>query len=113
MSFEFHEDYMISNMTRCPSLSKVLDSDAEPCPKYCDHCAGWSKPLYTKCGIYYVQNMMGRDIPACQSVRTESREIAERFRQEFLDKGVPPELVNSNLDDWQEVEKNKASRYKQ
>ncbi len=113
LSFEFHEDYMISNMTRCPSLSKVLDSDAEPYPKYCDHCAGWSKPLYTKCGIYYVQNMMGRDIPACQSVRTESREIAERFRQEFLDKGVPPELVNSNLDDWQEVEKNKASRYKQ
>ena len=54
--------------------------------------------------------MKGRDIPACLSVRTESREIAERFRQKFLDEGVPPELVNSNLDDWQEVEKNKSSR---
>ena len=42
-----------------------------------------------------------------------SRELVERFRQKFLDEGVPPELVNSNLDDWQEVERNKASRTKQ
>jgi hypothetical protein len=57
--------------------------------------------------------MKGRNIPSCTSVRTESREIAERFRQKFLDEGVPSELVNSNLDDWQEVEKNKANRNKQ
>ena len=110
LDMELHEDRLISHMTCCPSLTKVLDNDAEPFLKYCDHCAGWSMPLYTKCGIYYVQNMIDRRKPVCCSVRTESREIAEQARQEFLASGVSPDLVNSNLDDWQEVEKNKRMR---
>ena len=56
--------------------------------------------------------MIDRRKPACRSVRTESREVAERVRREFLEGGSPPELVNSNLDDWQEVEKNKSERMK-
>ena len=112
LDLDLRDDRMVSRMTCCPSLSKVLDNDAEPCLKYCDHCAGWSKPLYTKCGIYYVQNMIDRRKPACISVRTESREVAEQARQEFLASGVSPDLVNSNLDDWQEVEKNKMERTK-
>ena len=113
LEIEQRDDCLISRMTCCPSLSKVLDSDAEPCLKYCDHCSGWSKPLYTKCGIYYVQNMLDRRVPACVSVRTESREIAERARQKFLQDASSPDLVNSNLDDWQEVEKNKLMRNNQ
>ena len=100
-------DRLLFRMSRCPSLSKVLDNDAEPCVKYCDHCAGWSIPLYTKCGIYYVQNMVGRDIPSCVSVRTPDREIALKAKEEFLAAGVPAELINTNLDNWEEVEKNK------
>ena len=108
LSIKFEEGKMTSFMERCPSLSKVLDNDASPCEKYCDHCAGWSIPLYTKCGIYYVQNMVGRDKPQCISVRTPHREIAEKARAEFLASGVPADLVNSNLDSWEEVEKNKV-----
>ena len=110
LDITMEKDRMVSSMEVCPSLSKVLDCDAKPCVKYCEHCAGWSMPLYTKCGIYYVQNMIDLRKPACCSVRTESREIAERARQEFLASGVSPDLVNSNLDDWQEVEKNKRMR---
>ena len=107
LSIKLEGNKMTSVMERCPSLSKVLDNDAEPCVKYCDHCSGWSIPLYTKCGIYYVQNMVGRDIPSCVSVRTTDREIALKAEEEFLAAGVPPELINSNLDKWEEVEKNK------
>ena len=102
-------DRIINHMTVCPSLSKVLDNDAEPSPKYCDHCAGWSKPLCTKCGIYYIQNMISRTKPECISVRTESREVAEEVRRQFLASGVSPDLVNSNVDDWEEVERNKPA----
>ena len=112
LDIELLPDRIVSHMTKCPSLSKVLDSDAEPCEKYCDHCAGWSIPLYTKCGIYYVQNMIGRKIPQCISVRTDSREVAEEVRREFLASGVSPDLVNTNVDDWEEVERNKPDRLK-
>ncbi len=112
LDLELLPDRIISRMTKCPSLSKVLDNDAEPCEKYCDHCAGWSMPLYTKCGIYYVQNMIGRKIPQCLSVRTASRKVAEEVRQQFLDSGVSPDLVNSNLDRWEEVERNKPDHLK-
>ena len=107
LNITLEDDKLTSVMERCPSLSKVLDNDAAPCEKYCDHCSGWSIPLYTKCGIYYVQNMMGRTIPSCTSVRTCSKEIAEKTRTEFLKSGVPEELINSNLSDWEEVERNK------
>ena len=108
LSITLEENKMTSVMERCPSLSKVLDNDAAPCEKYCDHCSGWSIPLYTKCGIYYVQNMVGRDIPRCVSVRTADRAAAEQARKDFLAAGVPPELINTNLDRWEEVEKNKT-----
>ncbi len=108
LTIQLEGEKMTSVMERCPSLSKVLDNDAAPCEKYCDHCSGWAIPLYTKCGIYYVQNMVGRDKPCCISVRTPRREIAEQARAEFLASGVPAELVNSNLDRWEDVEKNKV-----
>ena len=110
MTLEIQPDRLTLNMSLCPSLSKVLDNDAAPCLKYCDHCPGWSKPLCTKCGIYYVQNMISRTVPKCISVRTENRETAEQARREFIKSGVPEEMINTNLDQWQEVEKNKAGR---
>ena len=113
LDMKLEKDRMVSTMERCPSLSKVLDCDAEPCVKYCEHCAGWSMPLSTKCGIYYVQNMVDPLIPRCVSVRTEDREVALRAKQEFLDSGVPPEMIRTNLDRWEEVEKNKPKGRKQ
>ena len=52
-------------------------------------------------------------IPRCVSVRTEDREVALRAKQEFLDSGVPPEMIHTNLDRWEEVEKNKPKGRKQ
>ena len=110
MELECLPDRMILRMNKCPSLSKVLDSDAEPCPKYCDHCGGWSAPLYTRCGLYYVGNMMSRTEPCCEELCTESREVAREVYQKFLDEGYSPDLVKTNLDDWEEVERNKNRR---
>ena len=110
LEMEFLPDRMISHMTKCPSLSKVLDSDAEPCLKYCDHCGGWGVPLYTKCGIYYIGNIMSRTEPRCMSIRTESREVAQQAYQQCLAAGYSPDLIKTNLDDWEEVERNKVGR---
>jgi len=103
-------DRVILRMTRCPSLSKVLDGDAEPCPRYCDHCGGWEVPLLTKCGIYYIGNMISRTEPRCDIVYTESREVARQVYRELIDAGTPPDLIDTNLDDWEKVEKSKPAR---
>ena len=99
-----------SHMAKCPSLSKVLDCDAEPCRKYCLHCPGWVIPLMTKCGFYYIDNVIGLDVPECRSYQTESREKAEAIVRELIAQGNDPALIFSNLENAEEVEKNKRSR---
>ena len=79
----------------------------KPCNKYCDHCAGWVLPLMTKCGYYYVENIIGRKTLECVSVITPSKEIAEEIQKEYLASAVEENTVFSNLDIWEEVEKNK------
>ena len=106
-------DGIESKMTRCPSLSKVLDSDADACRKYCDHCAGWVLPLLTKCGFYGVRNHIAWNIPQCRSLITEKREAAETYRRKCLVEAKNPEQVFSNLDEWEMIEKNAAQRRKQ
>jgi len=59
------EDYFEFRMDRCPSLSKVLDNDATPCPQYCDHCAGWVIPLMEACGLCVVHDIRSRAEPTC------------------------------------------------
>ena len=110
MELELLPDRMILRMNKCPSLSKVLDSDAEPCAKYCDHCSGWGIPLYIKCGIYYIANMISRTEPRCEIVYTESREVAEEVCRKFLGECCSRDLIKTNLDAWEEVEKNKTAR---
>lgn len=99
-----------SRMNRCPSLSKVLDSDAEPCKKYCDHCAGWVLPLMTKCGFYSVRNHFAWNKPECASFITENHQAAKDMLQKWLAAGNDPKQIFSNLDDWETVEKNAARR---
>ena len=62
-----YPDHTESRMFRCPSLSKVLDSDAEVCPKYCLHCFGWCAPLLEKAGYVYEQNIIAPLEPRCMS----------------------------------------------
>lgn len=99
-----------SFMDRCPSLSKILDSDAEPCEKYCRHCPGWCIPLMTKCGFYYMSNIKSLTDPHCCSAQTEDIEKAKAVMQKWLDEGADPDMLSSNIDDFETVEANKKFR---
>ena len=59
------DDYFELRMNECPSLSKVLDNDAGPFKLYCDHCAGWVKPVITKHGYHYASDIISRTEPVC------------------------------------------------
>ena len=53
---------------------------------------------------------MSRTEPRCVSVRTESREVAREVYQKFIDEGYSPDLIKTNLGDWEEVERNRVKR---
>ena len=59
------EDVFELTMNKCPSLTKVLDNDAEPMSRYCDHCAGWIGPIMDKLGYHLVYDAKSRTIPRC------------------------------------------------
>jgi len=62
---ELNGHELILGMDRCPSLSKVLDNDASPSPKYCLHCPGWTMDLYRKAGLFQIYDLMELDKPHC------------------------------------------------
>ena len=62
---ELNGHELILGMDRCPSLSKVLDNDASPSPKYCLHCPGWTMGLYQKAGLFQIYDLMELDKPRC------------------------------------------------
>jgi hypothetical protein len=65
MELQLFDDRLEITMKKCPSLSKVLDNDAAPCEKYCDHCPGWIKPLLKKAGFNCDYNIIDRKLPQC------------------------------------------------
>ena len=83
----------------CPSLGKVLDSDAAPCPEYCNHCPGWILPIMTKVGAYAVYNIIDRKKPCCEmfvyfdraKAAVKADELAARF-------GMDVVVTNFNAD---------------
>ena len=102
------EDVRYSHMKKCPSLSKVLDSDAEACEKYCLHCAGWILPLMTKCGFYHLRYQHSLHEPECFSLSSDNREKVEEILQDLKKQGI--KYIFSNLCEAEEVEKNRAHR---
>ncbi|MDD5729497.1 MAG: hypothetical protein PHV59_13135 [Victivallales bacterium] len=82
----------------CPSLSKILDSDATPCRKYCLHCPGWVLPLLGKCGYYAVYNVIALDKPQCRMYTFEKKGQAVELYRKLLQEGYDPELLFHNLD---------------
>ena len=73
------DDYFEFRMNRCPSLSKVLDNDASPCPLYCDHCMGWVEPVMEAAGLYAVMDMKSRTEPHCMFRVYRERDKAEAW----------------------------------
>ena len=78
MAHEVTEDCYHFEFFSCPSLSKAVDNDAEPCLKYCNHCPGWILPLLTKAGVYAVYNLIDRRKPCCEMFVYLEKEKAER-----------------------------------
>ena len=74
-----HPDYVELRMHGCPSLSKVLDNDAEPSPLYCDHCMGWVAPVMAGSGLHAVMDMESRSEPHCVFRVFADRAAAEPF----------------------------------
>ena len=68
----------------CPSLGKVLDSDAAPCPEYCSHCPGWILPIMTKAGMYAVYDIIDRRVPQCEMFVYLDRDKAMRKESELV-----------------------------
>ncbi len=65
MELKLFPDRLELRMLGCPSLSKVVDNDAGPCGKYCDHCPGWVVPLLEKAGYTIEYNLIDRMKPQC------------------------------------------------
>jgi len=111
VSSRIEGDVRYSYMTKCPSLSKVLDNDAEPCEKYCCHCPGWVAPLMTKCGFYYIKYLRALDMPECGSVFSDNREKIKGIREQLKNEGF--KYIFDNLDKKEAVESSKQKRLAQ
>ena len=66
LSLELSEDCLHGKMNKCPSLSKVIDNDAAPFERYCEHCPGWVGPMIRKAGCYYITVLGPLDEPSCE-----------------------------------------------
>ena len=72
-----------SRMNVCPSLSKVLDNDAAPCGRYCDHCPGWVGRVIAAAGYFMVYDIIGRETPQCEFWAFRDKSLAEAKRDEL------------------------------
>ena len=84
MTIREFADHVEIEMHKCPSLSKVLDNDAEPMTRYCDHCPGWCVPLIKKAGFYPVFDIISRTEPRCKFQVFRDEKDAERAEKEAL-----------------------------
>ena len=82
MTLKLSDNCLELAMNKCPSLSKVLDNDAAPCLKYCDHCPGWCVPMIKKAGFYPVYDIVSRSEPRCRLQIFKNKEDADRAAKE-------------------------------
>ena len=73
-----------ARMNVCPSLTKVLDNDAEPCRVYCDHCPGWCGRVIAQAGHFMVYDIVSRTEPKCMQYIYSDRERAEAKYAELV-----------------------------
>jgi len=67
LELELQDGCLHMFMQACPSLAKAIDNDAGLCRRYCEHCPGWTFPVYSKAGLYIIKDLMEHDLPQCQS----------------------------------------------
>ena len=66
LSHDWCDRFYHLKMLTCPSLSKVIDNDAAPCARYCDHCPGWVGRVIARAGYILVYDLIGRTTPQCE-----------------------------------------------
>ena len=84
MTHDFNDRFYHLKMNTCPSLSKVLDNDAEPFGGYCDHCPGWVGRVLARAGYWVVYDLVGRATPQCEMWIFPEKADAEAKRAELL-----------------------------
>ena len=84
LDHDWCDEFYHAHMNKCPSLSKVLDNDAEPCAVYCDHCPGWVGRVIAAAGYFMVYDIIGRETPQCEFWVFGDRAAAERKRDELV-----------------------------
>jgi hypothetical protein len=80
-AIELTPEYFEFRMRRCPSLSKVLDNDAEPFALYCDHCMAWIEPVMKAAGLYAALDMRSRTRPQCEFRVYKTRAAARAYER--------------------------------
>lgn len=94
MDLVIDEDHIELTMNKCPSLSKVMDNDAAPMGRYCDHCAGWVGPIMDKTGYHLVYDVISRTEPRCvMRVFKDAEKAREAEKQVKLLMGWPGHKV--------------------
>ena len=84
MEHDFNESFYHLKMRTCPSLSKVLDNDAAPCERYCDHCPGWVGRVIAMSGHFMVYDLVGRKSPCCEMWVFPDKAAAEAKKAELV-----------------------------
>jgi hypothetical protein len=93
-------------MNACPSLGKVMDNDAEPMARYCDHCAGWIGPIMDKLGYSLVYDVIDRQKPQCvMQVFKDPDQALEAEKNAKLLMGWPGKASNEPTPDDLKVKK--------
>lgn len=87
---------LILKMNKCPSLSKAMDNDAGGALKYCQHCPGWTMPLYRNAGLWQIFDLMEPDNPqCCEWIYDDLESAREKYRH--LLKSRPAEMLKINF----------------
>ena len=90
------ENYLEGGQLVCPSLTKALASETGACLHYCDHCPGWTLPVYAKAGFHCVYDIVSRTRPTCYMFITKDRTLAEaKFSERLSMSGA--DLVSTNM----------------
>ena len=97
METELTGDHYRLRMTKCPSLTKALESDAGACPVYCDHCPGWVLKVFSMAGYWGVYDVVSRNEPVCEIWAYADRDLAQRKYDELVAVRGGTDLVKTNL----------------
>ena len=97
METELTADHYRLKMTRCPSRAKALESDAGPCPVYCDHCPGWVLRVFSMAGYWGVYDLVSRTEPVCELWAFADAALARRKYEELVALRGGTDLVKTNV----------------